>query len=349
MYLKLLTLGLFLIFSTILMAQQDSVLTEHESALSWKGSVDFYYKHGLGNKEKGMTSFTQSDRQFQLGMASVQLKYTQPKTDIVVDLGFGPRARDFSYADEGAMAAIKQAYIDYKPLDGLVLTAGTWATHIGYELLDPAGNQNYSMSYMFSTGPFSNTGFKAAYGWKQHQVMVGVSNPTDYRTVPDSMEHKPNFIAQYHYDNGKGLAFYLNYTGGKQVDSARVQQLDMVVSSSLGKYVALGVNGTVGFRKPWEDGQWLSTKKWWGAALYLKGTLSDQFDLAFREEYFVDESGITAAPIEGNVWSSTLTASYKIGNLRIMPELRIDKVSRPIFADGKSSNPYLLLAAVYQF
>jgi hypothetical protein len=45
-------------------------------------------------------------------------------------------------------------FIDYAATDKLTLTAGSWGTHIGYELLDAPENDIYSMSYAFSYGPF---------------------------------------------------------------------------------------------------------------------------------------------------------------------------------------------------
>ena len=43
----------------------------------------------------------------------------------------------------------------------------SWATHVGYELVDAYLNRNYSMSYMFSYGPFFHTGIKADFAIRQ--------------------------------------------------------------------------------------------------------------------------------------------------------------------------------------
>src|SRR5436190_24154831 len=130
--------------------------------LSITGSADFYYKYDFAKtKANGFTSFTNSYNSFALGMASIKFEHKGDKIGAVLDLGFGQRAKEFSYTDEGIAQAIKQLYISYSPLDWLKLTAGTWATHVGYELLDPQLNRNYSMSYMFTNGPFSHTGLKA--------------------------------------------------------------------------------------------------------------------------------------------------------------------------------------------
>jgi len=119
------------------------------------GSVDVYYKYDF-NKQAGnnKTSFTNSHNSFELGMASVKVEHTIGKVGMVADLGFGQRAKEFSYKDEGITAAIKQLLLTYSPTNWLKLSLGSCATHVGYELVDAYSNRNYSTSYMFSYGPF---------------------------------------------------------------------------------------------------------------------------------------------------------------------------------------------------
>ena len=62
-----------------------------------------------------------------------------------------PRAKEFAYTDEGITQAIKQLYVSYSPAEWLKFTAGSWATHVGYELVDPQLNRNYSMSTCLPT------------------------------------------------------------------------------------------------------------------------------------------------------------------------------------------------------
>src|SRR6476660_7982955 len=107
------------------------------SALTINGSADVYYKYDFGkSKSNNLTSFTNSHNSFEPGMASVKLDYKTTKVELVTDLGFGKRAKEFSYTDDGISAAVKQLYISYMPASWLKLTAGSWSTHVGYEVLD---------------------------------------------------------------------------------------------------------------------------------------------------------------------------------------------------------------------
>ncbi|MEI9809464.1 MAG: outer membrane beta-barrel protein [Bacteroidota bacterium] len=131
------------------------------------GSVDVYYRYNFLNaKDIGAfnnnTSFTNSQNSFELGMASVKIEHSFGKVSGVLDLGVGKRAEEFSYNDRvfsinddgdevsspTLLAAIKQAYVTYAPSDKVKFTFGKFGTHVGYELLDPQLNRNYSMSYM---------------------------------------------------------------------------------------------------------------------------------------------------------------------------------------------------------
>lgn len=197
--------ALGLLSYTFSVAQTASVTVDtataapaNEPVLTITGSVDAYYKLDFAKTTaNSLTSFTQTHNAFSLGMASVKFEHKGDKVSAVADLGFGPRAKDFAYTDNGITQAVKQMYVSYAPADWLKFTMGTWGTHVGYELLDPQLNRNYSMSYMFTNGPFSHTGLKAEITKGQHGFMVGVANATDFRIPPSGQINKKFLIAQY--------------------------------------------------------------------------------------------------------------------------------------------------------
>ena len=184
---------------------------EKKPTLTITGSADVYYRYDF-KKQPGnnRTSFTNSQNAFSLGMASVKLEHMGSKVGAVLDLGFGTRATEFSYNETGVFQAVKQAYVSYSPVKDLKFTAGTWATHVGYELVDPQLNRNYSMSYMFTNGPFTHTGLKAEYATGKNTFMVGVSNATDFRVLPTDQINKKFLIAQYSIAPTDKLKFYVN-------------------------------------------------------------------------------------------------------------------------------------------
>ena len=345
------------VFAMALVTTSFAQDSSSAAALTISGSADVYYKYDFGESStNNYTSFTGSHNQFRLGMASVKLEHKTSKVDMVADLGFGKRAQEFSYNDEGILQAVKQLYISYSPSSLVKFTFGEWATHVGYELVDPQLNRNYSMSYMFTNGPFFHTGLKADFTLGKSGIMVGVANPTDFKYVPDGVMNKKFFIAQYSYTGSDFLKLYLNYVGGKGIDTAKSNQVDVVITSKLSDKFSLGYNGTVATTQYWDGSKNLEGKSWWGSAVYLNLDPSTKFGLTLRSEYFSDKNQMkiyTGVADGANIFANTLSANFRIDHLTIIPEFRLDNSSEEIFTkkDGiaTKTSANVLLAAVYSF
>lgn len=341
---------------TAAMAQDSTVVEEKKSPLTFSGSVDGYYKYDFAKTAaNSFTSFTGKHNSFALGMGSIKATYEGDKIGAVVDLGFGPRAKEFAYTDDGITAAIKQLYVTYTPAEWLTLSLGTWGTHVGYEVLDPQVNRNYSMSYMFTNGPFGHTGFKAQVTKGAHSFMAGIANATDYRVVPEDQINKKFALAQYAYAGDK-VSVYLNYAGGKAPDTTKSNQVDAVVTAKFSDKFSIGYNGTVAFVNGWDGVKNTSSKSWWGSALYLNVDPKPWFGLTLRGEYFNDDNQLktfSGAAAGGNIFATTLSANFKVSSLTLIPEIRFDNASEDIFTDkngaGSKSATSVLVAAVLSF
>lgn len=332
---------------------QDST----KGTLKISGSVDAYYRFNPGaegsSNKNNFTSFTNSNNTFQLGMASIKGEYTHGKTGVVVDLGFGTRAEEFSYADEGTLQAVKQAYIYYSPSDKVKFTFGKFGTHVGYELLDPQLNKNYSMSYMFTNGPFSHTGVKADFTLGGGAgLMVGIANPIDV-TAPEDGSAPKTILFQLSKVADK-FSVYLNYAGyfgaKQQMPTASsFNQIGLTASYTVNDKFSLGYDGTIQMVK---DETVDKSKSWWASALYANLAASSKFGLTLRAEYFSDKKD--AVKIGANVLAATLSGNYKVGGFTLIPEVRLDNANAEIFSKNGAGDPTkttisALLAVVYGF
>ncbi len=350
--------NLTLLFGTLCSLTAAAQNDSSKTPLSITGSVDAYYRYDLSrSKMNNRTSFTNSHNTFELGMATVKLEHKTEKLDVVADLGFGKRATEFSYNDNGILAGIKQLYISYAPAEWLKLTAGSWATHVGYELVDAAANRNYSMSYMFTNGPFFHTGVKAEVTKGRSGFMIGIANPTDFKYLPDGVMNKKFLLAQYSFAPSDHFKAYLNYVGGQGIDTAKTNQFDVVLTSKITSKFSIGYNGTINnTRLNAGNGKLQTGKSWWGSALYFNVDPSEHFGLTLREEYFSDRNRLKVygTYLEGgSVIATTLSANIRIQSLIIIPEFRIDDASKNIFTHkngtGAKAEASVLLAAVYVF
>src|SRR5574338_258121 len=296
--------------------------------LTFSSSADVYYKYDFAKTNSNTyTSFTNSQNTFSLGMASLKLAHNGKKVSALMDLGFGKRVSDFSYNDNGILAAIKQLYVSYSPAAWIKFTAGTWATHIGYEVLDPQLNRNYSMSYMFTNGPFSHTGIKLEASKGNHGLMIGVSNATDFRIVPANQINKKFLIAQYSYAPNDKMKVYLNYVGGQNPDTSKTRQFDLVFTSKISEKFNVAYNGTYNSTKLWDGFKNMASKNWWGSAIYVNYDPENWLGITLREEYFSDKDHLKLPPsVNGaSVVASTLSANFKVEGFTFITEFRVDQ------------------------
>jgi hypothetical protein len=324
-----------LLFSKFLStsAQTDSTLAT-SSTPTITGSVDAYFRYNFNDPKAGgplndynnYTSFTNSQNSFQLGMASIRADHSFGKASATIDLGFGPRAEEFTYGDPNhpTLFAVKQAYINYAISDKFKLTIGKWATHIGYEVTDAYLNRNYSMDYMFSYGPFSHTGLKADISLgKKSALMLGVANTTDVVAEAGSRRYA---LAQFSTGTANDkVKFYLNYQGSYG-GSFSTTQFDVVLTAAVTSKFSIGYNGTIQTTKPAES----TNASWWGSAVYLTVDPTTAFGITLRGEYFDNKKAVVSAPAT-SIFDLTLSPNFRVGNLTIIPELRLDASSDEVF------------------
>lgn len=330
-------LTVFLFMSILSNAQSDTSDKAPETATSYTIYFDGYYKNDFSKQStNNKTSFTNSNQSLQLGMASIKIDHTKGNFTGTLDLGLGKRAQEFSYNDNGVAQAIKQAYISYAPMSGLKITAGKWATHIGYELLDAYSNRNYSMSYAFSYGPFFHTGIRAdiALGGKS-AMMIGFAQPTDFVSTdsPDKM-----LIAQFSTSSKNDqLKAFLNYQGGKDKS-----QFDLVLNGVVSSQVGINYDGTIAN---------IGGNNWTSNAVYVNYDPSAKIGFTLRSEYFNDTKN--AVGVGTSIFQNTLSANIHFSKLTLIPEIRFDNAKDKIFFNSNNNlNQYasnFLIAAVYKF
>ena len=338
---------------------QDDTEAATSPATTWGGSADAYYKYDFSKQMNGLTSFTNSQDSFELGMASIQAGHTFGKASVFVDLGFGKRAGEFSYnettdKDINAKFLIKQLYFTYEVSDKFKVVAGSFGTHIGYEVLDAIGNKNYSMSYAFSYGPFFNTGVKGVYTSGKFTAMFGITNPTDFKSAMDAGSSQKTYIAQLGYIGDTGSA-YLNFTSGSSnpASDENKTQIDFVASKTITDAFSLGFNAT--YAKTKNDFNSDADGDWFALVGYANYAFKPSLSLAYRMEYFdAKDAAASLGTLTGsNVFANTVSLNYKVGKLTIIPELRYDAASEDIFLN-KDAVPtggsfFGLIATTYSF
>ena len=329
-----------LVASSLVMTGQE----EDKKTFTLSGSIDTYFRGNLNaandaNKIAPGTSFANAPG-FSLGMINIIAGYEGEKVGFVADMVYGPRGADAVFESTGSASIVNQLYAYWNVSEKVKLTMGNFNTFLGYEVISPTANFNYSTSYMFSYGPFSHTGIKADITLSEKSsLMLAIMNPTDATEFnPDG---KYSLGVQYGY-SGQFFNYLLNpdsyevdFTGGFDISEALFLGLNAAYFSA---------DDAAGF---------------YGVALYPQYATSKHFKIGLRAEYFAETDGdfgaIGTGVADSSIFATTLSANYTIGSLTIIPEVRLDSASDNFngftnnSADPTKSLSSFLLAAVYSF
>jgi hypothetical protein len=339
---------------------QDTIKTTGDAPLVLTGSVDTYFKSDFSGHANIPTSFANENSSISIGMIDLGLKKSVGAASFVGELSFGPRGQQQSIpnADPGIAYVgnstgvayssyhIQNLYVSYNLSSKFNLTAGYMSTFIGYEVISPAANFNYSTSYLFTNGPFQNAGLKGTYTFSDKvSLMAGIFN--DYWNVYQSGGKVNTFGAQLTVTPVKNWTAYLNVVTGSSYGT----EFDLTTAYQITTAFKLGLNYATFSASNGVTGGFD------GVAIYPQIAVSKIVTLGLRGEYFETKSGsfLTAGPAPGeSVTGLTFTANIKTGPLTLIPEIRLDNSSKSdMFTDGggafTSSASQFVLAAVYAF
>lgn len=327
---------------------QDTVKTTADAPLVLYGSVDTYYKDDFSGHGNIPTSFASDNNSISIGMIDLGLKKSVGNASFVGELSFGPRS-DQSIPTSGYH--IQNLYVSYNLTPKLTATAGYMATFIGYEVISPTGNFNYSTSYLFTNGPFQNAGFKLTYAFSDKvSLMAGIFN--DQWNVYTSQHDVSTFGAQLTITPVKNWTAYLNVASGPSSGT----EFDLTTAYQITSAFKLGLNAATFSTSHYGAG-------FSGVAIYPQLAVSKAVTLGIREEYFKTDNGTPASTYAaagplggGSVLGTTVTANIKTGPLTFIPEIRFDGVNNLQYstftnssgAPTKSATQFVL-AAVYAF
>jgi hypothetical protein len=341
----------FLAVTAFTASAQDTTKTDPPLTIS--GSVDTYWKYdfsrfkvspafsatsGLAPGTSNIqTSFANEQNSVSIGMIDLALKKKVGKAAFVGELSFGPRGSYQSIVpgSNGETFNIQNLYVSYDVTDKFNLTGGFMATFVGYEVISPVGNFNYSTSYLFTNGPFQNAGLKATYAFSPKvSLMAGIFNDSwnSYLSNTDVS----TFGAQLFVSPVTGWTAYLNVLTGPVSGT----EFDLTTAYQITDMFKLGLNAAD--YKAAHGGNGFS-----GIALYPQIAASKNVAFGLRGEYFKLKND---GP---NVKALTVTSNIKAGPLTIIPEVRVDGWNTEAFVDSdlkptKTASQFLI-AAVYAF
>lgn len=317
---------------------------EKKEAFNFEIVADTYFKTGINStnsvkttRNTPPTSFADKPG-FALGMVNAIASYNTEKVTIVADLVEGPRG------EAASDSPINQLYVKYRPISEVEITFGKFNTFLGYEVISPKDDFNYSTSYLFSNGPFSHTGIKARYHIDDKQsLLLGIMNANDDTKFNSYNSYTLGFQYNFYDQNinmiwgnrddnpSTGATFEIDYTGGLDLSDRFFLGINTSYETTYDK----DTDDNFGF---------------YGIAFYALAQVRQNVKLGLRPEYFTKYAGEN----NSNTIATTLSANWSITeNLMLIPELRLDYNEDEPFVDRKlkaqKGLSSFLVGVVYHF
>lgn len=280
------------------MAYTDSTISK-KTKIEISGYADLYYCYDFNRpRTKARQYFLYNHNrhhQIQVNLAFLKLYIEHPKYRISLAAHTGTYSRDNYASEPGLLKNIFEAWagVSLTRKNNLWLDAGIFASHIGFESAVSMDNQTLTRSLLAENSPYYLSGIKLTYtphpkwesvflivnGWQHIHITGGKSLPsfgTQVKFLPDSRTslNWSTFIGTEDPDSSRRMRYFSNLYG----------QLQMTRQFGL----------TAGFDVGAQQQAAKSSKYhiWFSPVLILRYSISRQWGVALRGEYYYDAGGV---------------------------------------------------------
>jgi hypothetical protein len=328
------------------------------------GFVDVYYAWNANSPQShdnfiaGTGTTAARANEFGLNLAAVELVQEAKPLGFHLSLMAGNGA-EIVHAGEPAGSAtgsgvfrnIYEASVSYlAPAGkGLLLTAGTFPSHIGFEAFYSKDNWQYTRGWLGELSPYYQTGIKAAYSFNDHwSAQIHVLN--GWQLIGDNNDGK-SLGTQVAYASDR-LSASLNTFAGPELphDNSHLRLFgDLVATYKATPKLSLGASIDRGRQELPGN----TAANWLGIAGYGRYDIDQKHAFAIRVERFRDpDNGISGTA--QTLSEATLTYTYRpVKNLLLRMEARQDHSTAAVFErhqNDKSRNQTLaMVSAVVTF
>ena len=314
---------------------------QEEATFNVSGSVDAYFRANLTSNNTGDAntvlgtgdySIFNNDSGFSAGLANVTLSYEGETVGFVADLAYGPRMDAWNSGE-----VVNEAYMYWNASDKVMLMMGRFNSWMGYERLSAANNFHYSMSHMYSYSARNFNGLVAQFDLGTDlRGGVGVMNQVNDL---DGNTGKFSVAAGLTYKETTSLSF---------ASSDEQSFIDFKTAFDVSDNFNVKLNAHIA---DFGDDGFALGESFTSISAYPQIKSSDKMSWGMRLEYMMIDEAVTGDDL--NVFTPTLTGRYSVGDLTIIPELRLDSASEDIFTDndGEAAGGLTAfnLAMVYTF
>ena len=329
------------------------------SDLTIRGSIDLYLSHNFNNPvpvtaipaasqtpQNTYHIFDIYHESAQLSLARVLIQKQIEPVTMTLELGYGPSMQIISGSlTDNNQSNVMQAVIGYKTKGGILIEAGRFLTHMGYEVITAQDNWNYSRGVLFGyMVPFWHQGIKVTVPvLEKLSIMALVVN--GWNNSHDLNDDK-NYGAQVAYTPTETLAITFNYLTGKEPATASTtarggdlkNAYELISTYKASQKLSFAVDANM---LTYDTAVKSSSAT--GAALYARYAFAKNWAVSPRFEYLDDKDNLALAasfPSGQKLTTATVTFENKLSeNLLWRAEYRSDlSTEKPFTKDGVSQS-----------
>jgi Putative beta-barrel porin-2, OmpL-like. bbp2 len=340
---KLFLLAMLLLYSTFLVAQNDST-----KKWTFSGYGEIYYSYDFANPANHQKEnfIYNHKRHNELNANLIVVKATYTDKIIRTNLGLmvGNYAQYNLSAEPTWAQFVYEANIGVKlsKKHNLWLDAGIMPSHIGFESAISADCWTLTRSILAENSPYFETGLKMSYTNNKENLTLALLVLNGWQRIQKPADiQKPSVGVQVNYKPTEKLILnYSNFIGTDKPDSLKAVRTfhNFYAQYEPTKKVGLIIGFDIGNDKynTTDYGVWLSP------VLILRYTLNTKLKMALRGEYYKDKDQILISTNSVNgfqVSGVSANVDYAI-NKRVLcrVEGKMYDSKDPIFKNNKNNN-----------
>ncbi|MBK8875482.1 MAG: porin [Bacteroidetes bacterium] len=311
--------GILLLTTSLTNAQFDT----SKASLMLSGYVEAYYGYDLNEPENhSRPSFIYSHNrhnEFNLNLGFIKASYLTDKVRANFALASGTYMNANYASETGVLKSIYEANAGFKisKNKNLWVDAGVFASHIGFESAISKDCRVLTRSILAENSPYFESGAKISYTTDNSKWFLSglVLNGWQRIQRPDA-NNSPAFGTQITYTpNSKITLNYSTFFGNDKPDTSKQMRY---FNNLYGLFqIKDNFHLTAGFDFGMEEESAASNdfNNWYSPVIIVQFKLNNQWTIAGRAEYYVDENGVIIATGTENGFKTTgfsLNVDYKI-------------------------------------
>lgn len=344
---KQLLTGILLLNISLTNAQIDT----SKASLMFSGYIEAYYGYDFNEPENhSRPSFIYSHNrhnEFNLNLGFIKAAYLTDLVRANIALATGTYMNSNYASESGVLRSIYEANAGYKisKNKNLWVDAGVFASHIGFESAISKDCRVLTRSILAENSPYFESGAKISYTTDNNKWFLSglVLNGWQRIQRPDG-NNSPAFGTQITFmPNSQITLNYSTYFGNDKPDTSKQMRY---FNNLYGLFqITDNFHITAGIDYGMEEESSASSdfNTWYSTVIILQFNLNNQWTIAGRAEYYVDENGVIIATGTENGFQTTgvsLNIDYKIRDNAVwrIEGRTIDSKDKIFFNDNTPEN-----------